>query len=186
MPQVNRLSLLSQSGEVPSAAARLAEFERLVQEHERALLVFVFTMLPNWADTEEVMQRTRIVLWRKFSDFAPSTNFRQWALKVARYEVMNFRKTKGKDRHLFDDSLIDAVVEARSSLSEELDRRRALLDKCIAKLRASDRQIIRHCYGPKATTTKAAAAALKRPVNTLYKALNRIRRSLMLCVQQSH
>src|SRR5262249_26567792 len=153
-------------------------------QFESDIRAFVFTLLPHWSDAEDVLQRTRIVLWQKFAQFEPGSNFRAWALQVARFEVNNFRRTQRSDRHYFDETLVDQLAEVRSSMIDELDRRRSMLDQCIRKLRASDRQIIRHCYGPNATTTKEAAERLRRPVNTLYKALNRIRRSLMECVQQ--
>lgn len=185
MLRVNRLSRFAacdSNGARESTAAEIAEFERLFTECEADLQAFVFALLPHWPDAEDIVQRTRIVLWQKFSQFRPETSFRAWAQQVARFEVCNFRRTQRNDRHYFDDQLVDSLAEVRTSLTEELDRRRSVLDRCLRKLRASDRQIIRHCYGPKSTTTKEAAERLHRPVNTLYKALNRIRRTLMECV----
>jgi RNA polymerase sigma-70 factor, ECF subfamily len=186
MLRVNRLSRFAacdSNGARETTAAEIADFERLFSQCDADLQAFVFTLLPHWSDAEDIVQRTRIVLWQKFSQYRPDSSFRAWAMQVARFEVSNFRRTQRNDRHCFDDQLVDSLAEARSSLTEELDRRRAVLDRCLRKLRASDRQIIRHCYGPKSTTTKEAADRLHRPVNTLYKALNRIRRTLMECVQ---
>ena len=187
MQRVNRVirfAAYDSSDARSSSAAQIAEFEQLFRQCDSDIKAFVFTLLPHWSDAEDVVQRTRIVLWQKFSQFQPGSNFKAWALQVARFEVSNFRRTQRSDRLCFDDNLVDSLTEVRSSLAEELDRRRAVLDQCLRKLRASDRQIIRHCYGPKATTTKEAADRLHRPVNTLYKALNRIRRTLLECVQQ--
>jgi RNA polymerase sigma-70 factor (ECF subfamily) len=181
--RVSRFAAFDSNGARESTAAEIAEFERFFSQCEADIQAFVFTLLPHWSDAEDVVQRTRIVLWQKFAQFRPGSSFRAWALQVARFEVSNFRRTQRSDRLCFDDQLVDSLAEVRSSLAEELDRRRAVLDRCMRKLRASDRQIIRHCYGPNATTTKEAADRLHRPVNTLYKALNRIRRTLMECVQ---
>ena len=184
MKRVNRLAAYDSSAAGSSTAAQIVEFERLFSQCEPDIKAFVFTLLPNWSDAEDVLQRTRIILWQKFVQFQPGSNFKAWALQVARFEVKNFRRTQRSDRLCFDDELVDSLAEVRGSLIDELERRRAALDQCLRKLRASDRQIIRHCYGPKATTTKDAAERLHRPVNTLYKALNRIRRTLSECVQQ--
>ena len=185
MPRVNRLTAFDSSSSRTTSAAHIVEFERLFTQCEPDLQAFIFTLLPHWADSEEVLQRTRIVLWQKFDQFQSGTNFKAWALQVARFEVNNFRRTQRSESLSFDDDLIDSLAEVRSSIIEELERQRTVLDECLRKLRASDRQIIRQCYGPKATTTKEAAERLRRPVNTLYKALNRIRRALMECVQQA-
>ena len=181
----NRLSGIPSSDAAADLAALAAEFERLFAEAEAEVRTYIFAILPNWANAEDVLQRTRIVLWRKFADFRAGSNFGAWARQIARFEVKNFRRTQRRDRHQFGDELIESIAEMRGSMTEELEQRRAILQQCVDKLAASDRQIIRHCYGPNATTTKAAADRLRRPVNTLYKALNRIRRTLMDCVQQT-
>jgi RNA polymerase sigma-70 factor (ECF subfamily) len=185
MPSSNRLKSyqLSLAGTDPAAA--IGDFEAQFTQCEEDLQSYIFALLPHWANAEDVLQRTRIVLWQKFSQFEPGTNFKAWALQVARYEVSNFRRRQRGDRLMFDDALVDSLAEVRNTLSEELERRRAALEQCVRKLRPSDRQIIRHCYGPKATTTKAAADRLHRPVNTLYKALQRIRRTLTECVHEA-
>lgn len=188
MPRINRVSqfaVYDADSARSSSAGQIAEFEQYFSQCESEIQAFVFTLLPHWPDAEDIVQRTRIVLWQKFSTFEPGTSFKAWALQVARFEVNNFRRTQRSDKLCFDDALVDSLAEVRTTLADELDRRRSVLDDCMSKLRASDRQIIRHCYGPKATTTKEAADRLRRPVNTLYKALNRIRRTLLECVKQA-
>lgn len=180
--RVSRFATLQPEGSGSTTAAEIAEFEQHFSQCEADVKAFVYTLLPHWSDADDVVQRTRIVLWQKFAQFRPGTSFKAWALQVARFEVSNFRRTQRSDRLFFEDQLIESLAEVRNSMVEELDRRRAVLAGCMQQLRASDRQIIRHCYGPKATTAKEAAARLQRPVNTLYKALNRIRRTLMECV----
>jgi RNA polymerase sigma-70 factor, ECF subfamily len=184
MNQLNRLDAYESEGERKSSSPALHELEELLKKHEADIRSFVFTLLPNWSDVEDVIQRTRIILWQKFPSFEVGTNFRAWALQIARHEVSNFRRSKQRDQLCFDDELVESLAEMRGSLIQELEQRRSALQSCIEKLRASDRQIIRHCYGPSATTTKDAAVRLRRPVNTLYKALNRIRRTLAECVHQ--
>lgn len=183
MRQINRLAAYDPDGLRSSSAGPNDELERLIEQCEGEIRAFVFTLLPNWSDVDDVLQRTRIVLWQKFAAYQAGSSFKAWALQVARHEVSNFRRGQLRDRLCFDDALIDSLAEVRSSLANELEQRLAALQRCLQKLRASDRQIIRQCYGPSATTTKAAAERLHRPVNTLYKALNRIRRTLMECVQ---
>lgn len=180
--RVSRLTAVENSGSGQAAAAEISDFERLFSACEADIKGFVYMLLPHWPDAEDVIQRTRIVLWQKFSQFRPGTSFKAWAMQVARFEVQNFRRAQSSDRLCFEDRLVDSLAEVQSSMAEELERRRAVLAHCLQQLRASDRQIIRQCYGAKATTAKEAAERLQRPVNTLYKALNRIRRTLVECV----
>jgi RNA polymerase sigma-70 factor (ECF subfamily) len=184
MQRIKRFAVYDSNSAREPSAEQITEFERLFGQCERELQAFIYTLVPHWSDAEDVLQRARIVLWKKFDLYQTGSNFGAWAFQVARFEVSNFRRTQKSDRLCFDDALLDSLADVRTSMVEELDRRRAALEQCLRKLRASDRQIIRHCYGPRATTTKEAAAQLHRPVNTLYKALNRIRRTLTECVQQ--
>jgi RNA polymerase sigma-70 factor (ECF subfamily) len=184
MKRVNRLIAYEPSAAGSTTAGQIVEFERIFTQWEPEIKAFVFTLLPHWSDAEDVLQRTRIVLWQKFLQFKPESNFKAWALQVARFEVNNFRRTQRSERLCFDDDLVASLAEVRGTLTDDLERRRAALLLCLKRLRPSDRQIIRHCYGPKSTTTKEAAERLHRPANTLYKALNRIRRTLGECVQQ--
>lgn len=184
MNQINRVAAYESEALRAEPPHPAHELEQLLQQYEADIRSFIFTLLPNWSDVEDVLQRTRIILWQKFPKFEPGTNFRAWALQIARHEVNNFRRSRQHERLCFDDALVESLAEVHLSLIHELEQRRAALEYCIQKLRASDRQIIHHCYGPSATTAKDAAVRLKRPVNTLYKALNRIRRALAECVQQ--
>ena len=44
---------------------------------------------------------------------------------------------------------------------------------------------MRHCYGDSRVTFKSVAQTLGRPVNTVYKALNRIRKALYECIERT-
>jgi RNA polymerase sigma-70 factor, ECF subfamily len=64
----------------------------LLLAHQRRIFAYVLALVPHWSDAEDVVQETSAVLWRKFDEFTPGTDFNAWALSIARYQVMNFRK----------------------------------------------------------------------------------------------
>ena len=164
---------------------RTEAFVSLFAQSQYEIHGFVLTLVPNRADADDVMQTTSIVLWRKFDQFTPGTNFVAWACQIARLEVQNFRRVKGRDRLIFDDSLLQSLGSLRLSMYDELEVHRGLLRDCITRLRQDDRELIRRCYGKKAASAKMVAAELGKPVNTVYKALIRIRRGLYECVQRA-
>ena len=160
-------------------------FVRLLAHNQYEIHSFILTLVPHWADADDVMQATSIVLWRKFDRFQPGTDFVAWACRVARLEVQNFRRVKGRDRLLFNDALLQSLGEVRLSMGNELEAERELLNGCITRLKPDDHELIRRCYGQKAINAKQVAVELGRPVNTVYKALIRIRRNLYECVQRA-
>jgi RNA polymerase sigma-70 factor, ECF subfamily len=161
------------------------QFVGLFAQNQYEIHSYVLTLVHNWADADDVMQATSIVLWRKFDQFQPGTNFVAWACQIARLEVNNFRRVRGRDRLMFDDTLLQSLATMRLSMGEQLQAEREMIDTCMANLRPDDRDLIHRCYGQKAVTAKEVAAELGRPTNTVYKALIRIRRALYECVQRT-
>ena len=53
----------------PSGADRQDEFVRLLAGHDRAIMLFILSLVPNWADAEEIRQETSVKLWQEFSKF---------------------------------------------------------------------------------------------------------------------
>ncbi len=166
---------------------RTEEFVGLLSRHQQELHTFIHILIPQCVDADDVMQKTSIVLWQKFDQFQAGTNFAAWSRQVARLEVLRFYRSKARDRLVFDDALVESLAEVQIARADELLARRQALFQCREKLRPSDRQLLEHCYNynAKKTPAKDVAAALERPVNTVYKALIRIRHALFECIEQT-
>jgi hypothetical protein len=55
--------------------------------HERLVYGFMLSLVPNWADADEILQETNIRLWDEFEKFVPRTNFAAWAVRIARFSA---------------------------------------------------------------------------------------------------
>jgi RNA polymerase sigma-70 factor, ECF subfamily len=173
---------------LPDFRDRTEVFVSLLAHKNFEVHAYILTLLPNWADADEVLQRTDIILWRKFSEWRSDENFTAWACGIARYEVKNFLKTRSRDRHIFDDSLVDLLGDTLVDVGKErekLGNQQEALRQCLQKLRPRDRDIIEGCYSDTHVAAKVVAQRLGRPVNTIYKALIRIRRVLFNCIQRT-
>jgi DNA-directed RNA polymerase specialized sigma24 family protein len=62
--------------------------------------------------------------------------------------------------------------------------KRSFLTKCVEELSDGDRKLIKLCYAAK-HNIKGAAAALDRPVTSVYMSLVRVRRLLMDCIRRT-
>jgi len=162
---------------------RHERFVMLFGRNQPALYGYVLSLLPNWADADDVFQQTSLTLWRKFDQFEPNSNFMNWACQIARYTVLNFRKKHRRDRHVFSDKLIELLAEEAVAETDLREAERRALDDCLAKLPDSDRDLIQQCYA-EGTTIKQVARQTDRTANSLYKLLNRIRATLLHCIQQ--
>jgi RNA polymerase sigma-70 factor (ECF subfamily) len=162
------------------------EFARLFSKHQRLLYAYLVTLLNDAAAAEEVLQETCVVLLKEQSQFQPGTDFAAWATTIAFNQTRKFRRQTKRRTVSLDASLIEqiAVKFATNFVCADVheDRRRAL-DDCMTRLVASDRKIVSAVYG-RQQSIKQAADDLGRPLNTLYKAISRIRRQLQECVRR--
>lgn len=168
----------------PNDEARRYElFVSLFTRHEPGLRVFVRSLVPEWDDVDEVMQNTGLVLWRKFGDFDPDTEFMRWACVVARFEVLAWRRDKARDRHVFDPDLVELLATEAEELVEICSAERRALDRCLARLPESRRRLVIASYEPGVKIHEVAALAGKS-ATAFYKLLNRTRAALLDCVQR--
>jgi RNA polymerase sigma-70 factor, ECF subfamily len=161
------------------------QYEQFVQWFARVrddLFAYIFALLPNWSDAEDVFQQTSLVLWRKFGEFEPDSNFLAWACRVAFFEVRNFQRVASRDRLRFGDALLEQLAEQRVVSLENASRRREFLLDCIAKLSDDQRALLVRTYEDDKSVRELAGEFHRAP-QTLYNRLNFIRRALFDCVE---
>jgi RNA polymerase sigma-70 factor, ECF subfamily len=159
------------------------EFARLLVRHDRSLLRYIMTLIPRRDDAEEVLQRTATVLWEKFAEYDRGREFLPWALRVAYFEVLNFRKQIARERLVFREDVIEALAETRYALTAELEAQRAALAKCLAELSVDDQALLRRRY---ADSESIAALACERgkTAKALYRRLDRLREAIARCAER--
>ena len=164
---------------------RREAFARLFAQHNRWLFSYLVILLGNPADAEEVFQEVCVVLWREHEKFELGTNFVKWVSVIANNQVHRFRYKSKRKSFPLDEGLIGAIGDTAVGRSDLFEFRRDALRKCMGRLSSEDRQVVQSCYDHETKNFKTAAEQLGRPVNTVYKALNRIRRMLHRCIDQS-
>jgi RNA polymerase sigma-70 factor, ECF subfamily len=160
-----------------------AEFHRLFVQSQRRIFGCILALLPRLSDAEEVFQQTCVIILGKAGQFTPGTDFVRWACQIAQYEVYNYRRRRQGERLYFDNALLDRIAACRLQGENLLEEEFAALRKCVEKLSPSDRHLIQEQYRRR-ITTRALAAELRRPANSVYKAVQRIRRTLRECVER--
>ena len=163
---------------------RYDEFVDLFSGHARRIYGYVYTMLPRWADADDVFQETSRVLWQKFGGYRSGTNFFAWACQVARYQVLFFRQRQQRSRVTFTDAFLEAVAASRGREDDRLEAEQRALAECMEKLKARQREIILSRFAPEATT-KSVAARLGMSTDAVYKSLGRIQATLLECIEEA-
>jgi RNA polymerase sigma-70 factor, ECF subfamily len=122
------------------------EFVRLFGLNHGRVFAYIVTLLPCRTDSEEVLQRTSIALWKNFGQFDRAGDFARWACGVAHRQALNYRREQARGRRLFSEAVLEKVAITRIARSGLLEQRRVAMDDCVAELPPSDREIIEHHY----------------------------------------
>lgn len=157
-------------------------FAELLQAHHTQLFGYLYALVHDVNDAEDLYQETSLVLWRKFATYQEGTSFFSWARTAARYETLNFLRSR-KRRRQFSDALQVVLSEAFDELDAEfLQARLDALQDCKRRLDEKDARLVDACYGS-GLTFRQTANSLGRTPKSIYDALGRIRGFLMKCIE---
>jgi RNA polymerase sigma-70 factor, ECF subfamily len=156
-------------------------YSELITLHQSRLYAYIFAVVRNQADADDLFQTVCLVLWRKFYLFQAGTSFFSWARQTAQREVRDFLKRRKRPTHVAGD-LLDALVEAAPPVHS--DATALYLDslrRCREKLTGSDEELLNLRYVEN-LGSHDIAHRLHRPQQSVCNSLTRIRGWLLECV----
>lgn len=159
------------------------DFGRLFVQHETRIYGYIRSLVVHRTDAEDLLQETASVLWQKFDEFQPGTNFLAWAMSIARFQVRHFRRQQKHNVLQFSEAFQDLLAADTVAESARWGDLRHLMDGCLQKLPPTDRDLFVFRYSSEATTA-SLADQLGRPAPTIYNAIRRIRRALADCIKR--
>ena len=165
----------------PSEHERHSQFLRHYAQSEVALHTFVRSLVPTRQMASEVMQDVILVLWEKFEAAA---DFQGWAFGVAKNVALRHLRRQSRDRHVFDDELVNQLADDAVALLPVHDEHREALERCLDKLPAAQRDLVLTAY-TKGTRMDELATRRGQTPMALYKLLQRIRQALLECVERT-
>jgi RNA polymerase sigma-70 factor (ECF subfamily) len=164
---------------------RKAEFADYLRQNQTRLYGYIHSLVRDLNDADDLYQQTTLIAWKKFGEFDRKRSFFSWACGIARLEVANLLRTRGRQRLYFSDDLSLMLVEAQAEMTnEELEDRRDALARCVERLRQRDRELLTECYG-ESSGVHGAADRRGRSSHSVYNSLRRIRRSLFECIART-
>jgi RNA polymerase sigma-70 factor (ECF subfamily) len=153
----------------------------LMTRHQRQIFSYIYVLVPNRNDAEDLLQETSLLICEKFHEFREGTDFVAWACQIAYWRVRYSRQKFARSKVVFDQEIVDVVAQTAGDMTEELDDRHEALAKCLEKLHSRDRDLLMARYEPGGGVEEAARRS-GRTVPTAYKALARLRKLLLDCV----
>lgn len=162
---------------------RIEEFIELLGKHDQGLTAYVMSLVPSSADAQDILQDTKMALWRSMDRYEAGSNFGAWARKTALNRVMNWRKKKGREnqRLWFTDECYELLAEDYEPVSDQGVEQSQKLKTCITRLQPAHREILVLRYF-RDSSVEDVAARVERTVEATYRVLSRIRLALRKCM----
>lgn len=162
---------------------RTTQFLELLNKHDRSLCLYVYGLVPRDSEAEDILQQTKMLLWKHFADFELGTNFLAWARKTAFHQVLTHRRKKKREHVPLEEEALEALGAAVADLADEGSARHDAVRLCLARLPAEHRQLIQLRYFQELEIPQIAKT-IQRTEGAVYRALSRVRMTLMECVEK--
>jgi RNA polymerase sigma-70 factor (ECF subfamily) len=148
-----------------------------------SLYSFLFVLVHNQVDAEELLQETAAVLWEKFDTFQEGTSFGAWAIQIAKYKALEFLRSSKRMRMIFEEAAYMAISEEAEKHSPEMGSYVRALNKCLGRLVEQDYKLLSLRYR-KNLSVKQIAQMIGRSRTGLYQSYSRIFELLRVCIQK--
>lgn len=158
-------------------------FSELLARHRSELYGYIFAVVRNWGDADDLFQAVCLVLWSKFESFQPGTNFFAWARQTAKNRVYKFLRRKQEPDFVNEELLETLTTIAIDTKHGWAELCLMALGDCRTQLAAADAELLDLHYG-QGFGTRQIAGRLSRNQAGVCRALNRIRRWLFECIQR--
>ena len=156
-------------------------FIQLLTGEQTWLFSYITSLLGDVNDASNVLQQTNMVLWRKADEFTLGTHFQAWARKIAYYQTLAYLRDRKRDRHIFDEALLQQIASRPETVDE--DERRVALRHCLGTLSEDTLDLLRQRYAPGRSIGEIAKQRHKTE-GAIKMALMRVRQALVHCIER--
>ena len=158
-------------------------FLKLLIPNQKRMFSYIVRLIPNYADAEDVMQEVVELLWKKYFEYEPDTDFLAWALAVARLKVYEYYKESKRNQQRLSNETVRVLEKDAQLEDDKEDYRIDAIKQCVLKLSSNDYKIIKLRYELN-EKVKNIAVRYGCSVQSIYNNLTRIHDALMLCVKR--
>lgn len=145
---------------------------------------YIVSILPNWADADEVFQETSLILWEKRETFDSTRSFIAWSYGIARNVALNFIRKNRNPRPTLTPELFSKIEEVRLRVGDALQQQANALQHCLDLLSEKQRAFVMNCYSTEVPMAQLAGR-IGLSENAIYLRLSRLRRLLLDCIRRA-
>jgi len=148
-----------------------------------AVSAYVRSTILNYHDSEDIIQNIAVIFAEKYDRLDPSRKVLPWILRIARYEVVNYFRSRGQEQIIFDEKVLQRIERAYHVIHDESEGIKKALHTCIESLNDRPRHVLMLRYF-REMEIRDISRRLGLSSNAVYIMLCRVREALAKCVQK--
>ena len=94
------------------------------------IFALAISMLGDHEAASDIQQETNLIIWDKAQEAKQVTNFSAWALKIAYFQIKNYRRKQQRSMLLFDSDVMELLAEDSHEMVDSMDDRLKALQTC--------------------------------------------------------
>src|SRR4051812_13619717 len=114
----------------------------LMMEHQRRIFSYIYTLVPDRHEANDLLQESSLIICEKFAGFTPGTDFVAWACQIAYWQIRRARQKFARSKVVFNQEIVDALAQTAAQMHEEVNARHDALAQCLQKLPTRDREMV--------------------------------------------
>jgi RNA polymerase sigma-70 factor, ECF subfamily len=159
-------------------------FVSLLVPNQRRIQAFILTLVPNLNDAEDIYQETLSIMWNKFNTFQMGTDFVAWAITIAKYRILKFRRDFQKSKMQFNSQVHEILETAASTKTNSLGDHLEVLQKCLRQLSEKETAMLQLRYEDDMSFQKMSLR-IGKTSPSIHRILVLIHSKLALCVRRT-
>lgn len=162
---------------------QLTEFTLLWTQAQPAVMAFIRSVTPQLADAEDILQETARQVASRFEEYDPQRPFGAWAMGVAKYKVMEWRRRQKKLAVLFDEEAIEAIHFSYSDRKVDWQEAGRAIDLCLKQASPAAEKLLGLRYIEDLKPAEIAQR-MNTSANSVSVRLSRARDALKECLEK--
>ncbi len=165
-------------------------YHELFRRYEKKLFVYIYHMVSNREETEDILQNVFTKTYRSIEKFDVNRKFSSWIYRIAHNETINYLKRKNKKQFISFEDVSTSKDKLEASFSEDFiedvwmrREENEEIDAALEKLPLKYKEVLKMRYFSEYSYEKISAI-LHKPVNTVGTLINRAKKKLVAAVAE--
>lgn len=165
-------------------------FRELVKRYQRKLSVYLYHLVRNREETEDILQNVFIKVYDNLGKFDTRKKFSSWIYRIAHNEAVNIIKRKNWKKFISWEDItvkgdtLDLKSKEKSPLDNWIEKElKGEMQGALGKLPEQYREVLILRYFLE-KNYEEIGEIIKKPVNTVGTLINRAKKKLLLIIKQ--